>query len=231
MNREARIAERIVAAEFDLPRGAKPGTVIAFKGGHYTNAGLDMGQYEEDRWLHVAICVEDGQVVGWYEYRGQKAMNPSQPDQDVSGKMFGPLERVRSYEIESWTSKLFGGHGIDEPRDWAGPSMGRGKFRLEQLLDMARSGSMDDLKAVKSTLSRNEQIVLVSFSFKSSYAGIREYRRHEAAMQTGITEDEYDAAREELKRKGFINPAHALTALGKEAREQLPGDLWHFKNK
>lgn len=228
MNRLDKIASK-VAAEFDLPRGAKPGTVVAFKKGYYTNSGLDMGQYEETRYLNVAICLEDGSLVGWYDYRSRKALKPSGPDESVSGKIFGPLGGVSPHTIEGWTSNLFRNSMIDEPRAWAGPSMGRGTFRLEQLLELAQKGSLDDLKSITSNLSVDEKIVLVSFMYKPSYGGIKETRRYEAMRQTGITEADYNAAREDLKRKGFINPAHALTALGKEAREQLPHDLREFR--
>lgn len=70
----------------------------------------------------------------------------------------------------------------------------------------------------KDTLSRNERIVLTATrSLKSSYGGIKDYRYHEAARQTGITRPEWDAAKASLIKKRMLNSAGAITVDGRNA--------------
>jgi hypothetical protein len=215
------------AAAMDLPHNVKPGSVFAFKSGRYTNAGLDMGQYEETRTLSVAITYEDGNVYGWYDLRRMGEQNR----EEAKGKGFGPLESVSEGMISTWVSGLFHGARIDEPNGWAGPSMGHGSYRLGQLLDMQKRGKIEELRSEAGNLTWAEKVVLSSFGYKSSYAGIRDYRKHEAMNQTSITDKEYEAARDSLKRRGFIRPNNALSPMGKEAREGLNVHIWQLKNR
>jgi hypothetical protein len=58
---------------------------------------------------------------------------------------------------------------------------------------------------------------------KSSYAGIPDYRFHEAHQRTGITRNAWLAAKASLIAKGLLNKAGAITPAGRNAVETLPG--------
>lgn len=67
-------------------------------------------------------------------------------------------------------------------------------------------------------LSREEFIVLsATRSLKSSYAGIKNYRFHEANTETGIQPGEWEAAKAGLIVKGLLNKAGAITDAGRNA--------------
>lgn len=67
-------------------------------------------------------------------------------------------------------------------------------------------------------LTDDEKIVLkYTRSYKSSYAGIANYRLHEASRETGITLERWNLAREACIGKGLLNKAGALTPSGKNA--------------
>lgn len=66
-------------------------------------------------------------------------------------------------------------------------------------------------------LSWTEKVVLASTrSVKSSYAGIKDYRFHEA-QTTGITREEWDAAKAALIARKLLNNAGAITVDGRNA--------------
>lgn len=210
------------AAVGRLPHNVRPETVFAFKTGSYTNAALDMGRYEETRYLDVAICNEEGQITGWYEFRRDGEV----PKEEAKGKIFGPVGSVSEYSIESWVSSLFRSFNITEPNGWAGPNLGHGSFRFSQLFKMMNEGTVSNMGG---ELTWEEQVVLASFGYKPSYAGIKDYRKYEAMRSTNISEPEYDAARASLKSKGLIRPNNALSPVGQEARKKVP-DLWRLKS-
>jgi hypothetical protein len=63
-----------------------------------------------------------------------------------------------------------------------------------------------------------EKVVLsATRSVKSSYAGISNYRCHEARRYTGIAEQDYNAAKVTLIASGMLNAAGAITAKGRNA--------------
>lgn len=67
-------------------------------------------------------------------------------------------------------------------------------------------------------LSREEKIVLAATSgLKSSYAGIKDYRFHEANQMTGIPRSLWDSTKAELIGKGLLNKAGAITDAGRNA--------------
>lgn len=67
-------------------------------------------------------------------------------------------------------------------------------------------------------LTREESIVLTATrSLKSSYAGIKNYRFHEANTETGIQPGEWEAAKTNLFSKGLLNKAGAITYAGRNA--------------
>lgn len=67
-------------------------------------------------------------------------------------------------------------------------------------------------------LSWTEQVVLYACrSLKSSYAGIPNYRLHEASRATGITGAEYDQAKASLIGRKLLNKAGAITVDGRNA--------------
>ena len=76
-------------------------------------------------------------------------------------------------------------------------------------------------------LTRFENIVLAyTRCLKSSYAGVSNYRYHEAHAQTGITSEEWDATKASLIARGLLNKAGALTVAGRNAAK---GDLYQFR--
>jgi len=63
-----------------------------------------------------------------------------------------------------------------------------------------------------------EKVVLTATrSLKSSYAGIKDYRYQEAHEATGITRAEWDAAKQALIGRRFLNVAGAITTEGRNA--------------
>ncbi len=65
-------------------------------------------------------------------------------------------------------------------------------------------------------LTDNENIVLIATRmYKSSYAGIKNYRYHEANNNTQINIDDYNEAKLSLIDKRLLNKAGAITKLGK----------------
>lgn len=74
-----------------------------------------------------------------------------------------------------------------------------------------------------------EHVVLVATrSLKSSYAGISNYRLHEARSMTGITTQEWNDAVATLKSRKLLNAAGAITTAGKNTVGTLEG-LWNLK--
>lgn len=71
-------------------------------------------------------------------------------------------------------------------------------------------------------LSRNERIVLYATRLlKSSYAGISNYRYHEANRETGISLADWNSTKQTLINKGMLNTAGAITNSGKNAIDGL----------
>lgn len=63
-----------------------------------------------------------------------------------------------------------------------------------------------------------EQVVLsATRGLKSSYAGIKNYRFHEARQQTGIEASQWEAAKSNLIARGMLNKAGAITDSGRNA--------------
>lgn len=79
-------------------------------------------------------------------------------------------------------------------------------------------------------LTRDEKIVLVATrSLKSSYAGIKDYRFHEANRDTKITRERWDAAKSALIARRLLNSAGAITTEGKNAAGS--GDLYQLRER
>jgi len=75
-----------------------------------------------------------------------------------------------------------------------------------------------------------EKVVLsATRSFKSSYAGIKDYRFHEALKDTGINKQEWDDAKKSLIDKGMLNKAGAITDKGRNTIGRT--DLRDLKDK
>jgi hypothetical protein len=67
-------------------------------------------------------------------------------------------------------------------------------------------------------VSRDEEIVLTATrSLKSSYAGIPNYRFHEARRDTGITLEQWETAKAGLISRGLLDKRGALTIAGRNA--------------
>lgn len=86
------------------------------------------------------------------------------------------------------------------------------------------------LPAPSAALSREQRIVLCATrSLKSSYAGISNFRFHEAHQQTGISLADWDRSKAELISMGLLNKAGAITVSGRNAIGQYL-DLYQFRN-
>ena len=70
----------------------------------------------------------------------------------------------------------------------------------------------------KKELNEDEEIVLIfTRSYKSSYAGISNYRFHEAQRSKGITLERWENAKQSLIEKKMLNKAGAITNEGRNA--------------
>lgn len=75
-------------------------------------------------------------------------------------------------------------------------------------------------------LTQAQRIVLCATrGLKSSYAGIKDYRFHEAHGRTGITREAWDTAKAECIGKGLLNRAGAISDEGRNAIGTV--DLWN----
>jgi len=78
------------------------------------------------------------------------------------------------------------------------------------------------LKNENSDLSREEKIVLVfTRSYKSSYAGISNYRFHEANERTGISLESWSSAKASCVAKKLLKKNGAITTDGRNAVDGL----------
>lgn len=79
-------------------------------------------------------------------------------------------------------------------------------------------------------LSWAEKVVLsATRSYKSSYAGVKDYRFQEALKDTGITKVEWDEAKQSLIGKKMLNAAGAITNEGRNAIGRT--ELWSLKKE
>jgi hypothetical protein len=84
----------------------------------------------------------------------------------------------------------------------------------------ANAGDLAPLLPEKLELTPHEKTVLeYTRTYKSSYAGISNYRFHEAHRSTGIKSDEWEAAKEQLIEKKLLNKAGAITPAGRNASQ------------
>lgn len=62
------------------------------------------------------------------------------------------------------------------------------------------------------------KVVLVATrSLKSSYAGVKDYRKYEAIRETGISAVDFDTARQDCIEAGYLRKNRAITAAGRNA--------------
>lgn len=82
------------------------------------------------------------------------------------------------------------------------------------------------LPANTDELTNDEKIVLYyTSSLKSSYAGIKNYRLHEAHNRTGIEAEQWNAAKARLIEKKLLNRSGAITPEGRNAAPQRESDF------
>lgn len=82
----------------------------------------------------------------------------------------------------------------------------------------ANSGDLTPMLPPKVDLTPHEKIVLeYTRSYKSSYAGIKNYRFVEAKRTTGVRLDEWEAAKATLIEKKLLNKRGAITPAGRNA--------------
>ena len=83
---------------------------------------------------------------------------------------------------------------------------------------LLRPENMAPLLPAPTDLSWQERIVLLATSAcKSSYAGIKDARFHEASRQVGITRLEWDAALAACQERGLLARNKAITDAGRNA--------------
>ena len=81
-----------------------------------------------------------------------------------------------------------------------------------------RPDNLDQLKLPDAPqLTDDERVVLKATGWKSSYAGIRNYRFVEARRTTGITRERYETAKTALIERKLFNRAGAITNAGRNA--------------
>lgn len=96
--------------------------------------------------------------------------------------------------------------------------------RLDRIEIISSAGNITPLLTQEVVLSEDERTVLIATrSRKSSYAGVSNYRFHEARRARGITLDRWEAAKAALIEKKLLNKAGAITVEGRNAvgMEQL----------
>ena len=71
------------------------------------------------------------------------------------------------------------------------------------------------------SLTDDEYIVLIcTRKYKSSYAGVKDYRFHEARREYNITLDRWVIARQDCVVKGLLNKSGAITTLGRNSLQK-----------
>ena len=82
----------------------------------------------------------------------------------------------------------------------------------------ANESDLANMLPPKVELSKDEKTVLkYTASYKSSYAGIKNYRWHEANRDLGISLEEWEEAKEKLIEKKMLNKRGAITVSGRNA--------------
>ena len=90
--------------------------------------------------------------------------------------------------------------------------------RWSHLEIIARNENITPMLPPPDTLPMCEKIVLMATAaYKSSYAGISNYRYHEAHERTGITLADWNAAKESLINKKLLTKAGAITVDGRNS--------------
>jgi len=86
---------------------------------------------------------------------------------------------------------------------------------------LVRPDEFDTLSLpIKEEVNENEHIVLLATSsLKSSYAGISDYRFHEANRKHDISREDWNKAVASLQDKGLLNKAKAITTKGRNIVE------------
>lgn len=98
-----------------------------------------------------------------------------------------------------------------------------------QYLDVYTSNPTPMLQPPVVDLTLAEAIMLhLTAGQKSSYAGIADYRAHEATEYYGLTAPDIAAARQSLKARKLLTAAGAITNDGRNVRRNLP-DLYTYK--
>jgi len=94
---------------------------------------------------------------------------------------------------------------------------------------------MDLLPLDYPDLTNDEIIVLIATkTYKSSYAGVSNYRFHEAKRQCGITLDRWETAMKSLMDKKLLAKNKAITPKGRNACNSVAGEfasLYEYKEE
>lgn len=88
----------------------------------------------------------------------------------------------------------------------------------EYLEIIGRAENVTPMLPAPATLTTDEETVLIATrSLKSSYAGVKDYRFHEARRYRGITRERWDVAKQALMTRKYLTAAGAITVEGKNA--------------
>ena len=71
-------------------------------------------------------------------------------------------------------------------------------------------------------------VLTATASLRSSYGGVKNLRQHEAMRETGISAEDYDAAKAALIASGHLSAAGAITPRGRNAVPPL-ASLWRLR--
>ena len=117
---------------------------------------------------------------------------------------FSPINGIDNFTIPE-------GYVVVENRIFCGRDMGL-KLHVSESAPLLESGDNPGL-------TKNEKIVLYATSYKSSYAGISNYRYHEARRATGINSVDYETVKISLINKGLLDKRGAITNSGRNIKD------------
>jgi hypothetical protein len=112
-----------------------PDEVIATRSGYYSNAGLDMAQYDETRSAAVTIYTEDGMNVKGYAVANiYGAQAPGAGIENEENKDFGPIDRVNVGAIERWAENWLEFYKVKAKIGWSGFTNSNRRSSLKKLI-------------------------------------------------------------------------------------------------
>ncbi len=210
------IAKEIIAIE----------RVVAETRFSYTNSGLDMGQYEESRWITITLKLDEKTnnfvMYADFEKAGISPYNPGKKwtyyryvgnISDPSGVYLSSVKFVKQMADEANLSREY------KDRWSTGVGGGIGSYKLKDIIKKVCSGTEDTEESLIEDLSTLDLAVLLATRrYKPSYARIKDLRKH-YVLQTmhNVAPADVDNSRLKLIQLGFLLRNKALSPKGNEA--------------